>query len=817
MGITGRSMKGKNVSFRYLISAITLVFMVILSLAPDLATGLPTAMATDNPCIYYAIWGTDSNNVFAAGMNGTVLRKYNDAYWTAMTQRGGIYYGIWGTSPDNFYVVGGTEATDEAVILKYNGIVFLNESIPSGLRGLRGIWGSSGNDITAIEQYGSVLHYNGDNWTVIWRPTGDIFLSGIWGSAVNDIFAVGYDINGQGIIIHYNGVQWSGVPVPSVRQLWSVWGSSTNNIFAVGNNSSVLHYDGNSWSVMSVPPGTPSVCMSVWGSSGTDVIVAGYGSNIIRYNGTIWSEIPSTCSYVSLWGTSGNDFYAGADGPYSGGYGYIVHYKNGIWTDMIPVPISLFIDNSAGASNIKTTSAQLNGDVINTGGENPSVRIYLGTTDGGTNPADWQKVKYMYVLPQGPFSGTTSGLTPNTTYYYRCWASNSAGTAWAPSTSSFTTLPDGPTAPTVTNSTGASNIKDTSAKLNGQVTSTGGENPEVHIYWGSVDGGTNPANWAHDENLGVKAAGSFSKDISGLFDVFDYYYRCFASNSAGSAWAPSSAKFITASSGLTRYEYFYDWDNIRSSGVHTTLWKTQTFTPSVNHSVERVSLLLYRNGTSFADGILTLSIRATDAQGLPTGSDLCTATINSVDIPGKVLGDAIWCDFYFSPGTTLIAGTQYAYVWRFSGGEGINWPAVLINGTNPTYLGGTEYYSPDSGTTWLLSALYDEVFEESGISLAITNGIGATNIKRTSVTWNGEIVNTGGENPSVRIYWGTTDGGPNPANWQKVKYMYTQPVGPFSGSSTGLTPNTKYYYRCWATNAAGTTWASTIATFTTLP
>ena len=103
------------------------------------------------------------------------------------------------------------------------------------------------------------------------------------------------------------------------------------------------------------------------------------------------------------------------------------------------------------------------------------------------------------------------------------------------------------TAPTVTNSTGASNIASTSARLNGEITSTGGENPTVHIYWGTSDGGTTPGSWAHDENLGVKGAGTFYTDISSLTASTTYYYRCYATNAAGSDWADATASFTTGS------------------------------------------------------------------------------------------------------------------------------------------------------------------------------------------------------------------------------------------------------------------------------
>jgi hypothetical protein len=101
------------------------------------------------------------------------------------------------------------------------------------------------------------------------------------------------------------------------------------------------------------------------------------------------------------------------------------------------------------------------------------------------------------------------------------------------------------TAPTVTNSIGASNITSNSARLNGEVTSIGSGNPTVFIYWGPSDGGTDSGNWANSVKLGVKAAGVFYTDISSLTSGTPYYYRCYAVNSAGPDWADATASFTT--------------------------------------------------------------------------------------------------------------------------------------------------------------------------------------------------------------------------------------------------------------------------------
>ncbi|OGZ18125.1 MAG: hypothetical protein A2Z78_01355 [Candidatus Nealsonbacteria bacterium RBG_13_36_15] len=98
--------------------------------------------------------------------------------------------------------------------------------------------------------------------------------------------------------------------------------------------------------------------------------------------------------------------------------------------------------------------------------------------------------------------------------------------------------------PNVTNRDGATNITYSSARLNGEVTYNGGEDPTVHIYWGDNDGVMTAGNWDHDEILGEKG-GTFYKNIINLNPSTTYYYRVFAENSGGLDWADGTASFST--------------------------------------------------------------------------------------------------------------------------------------------------------------------------------------------------------------------------------------------------------------------------------
>ncbi|MEM7392052.1 MAG: LamG-like jellyroll fold domain-containing protein, partial [Verrucomicrobiota bacterium] len=93
--------------------------------------------------------------------------------------------------------------------------------------------------------------------------------------------------------------------------------------------------------------------------------------------------------------------------------------------------------NDTGATAIGTGTALLHGAL--SGNTSIVTTIYWGTSDGGTVKTNWAHAVQLGPRSLGPFTNAVSNLTPDTLYYYRCYASNAVDEAWAPATTNFRT------------------------------------------------------------------------------------------------------------------------------------------------------------------------------------------------------------------------------------------------------------------------------------------------------------------------------------------------------------------------------------------
>jgi hypothetical protein len=260
------------------------------------------------------------------------------------------------------------------------------------------------------------LHWDGAKWSAVATPklnTNDnAALNGIFALASNNIYAVGYQpaTNGavETLIEHWDGSAWSVVSSPNANStgnvLFSVSATSPSDIWAVGDQvapgvevrTMALHFDGNTWSVVSTPNPVggseldQNVLTSVVAVAPDDVTAVGFTlANFTEltmaqhWDGNSWTKVsmPNKSSDQGAFNTlrgvtavSATDLYAVgyyADSATAGEQlTLIVHFDGSQWTII--------------KSPIKGAAQQLNGVFALAGTKN--VWAAGASSQNGTDP-----------------------------------------------------------------------------------------------------------------------------------------------------------------------------------------------------------------------------------------------------------------------------------------------------------------------------------------------------------------------------------------------------------------------------------------------
>ncbi len=176
------------------------------------------------------------------------------------------------------------------------------------------------------------------------------------------------------------------------------------------------------------------------------------------------------------------------------------------------------------ATNVSTTAATLNGSV-NPNSLSTTVKFEYGTSMsyGSEILARQSPVTGASVVP---VDAELTGLIPNTTYYYRVVATNSAGTTTG-SNQSFTTSAIAPTVMTEA----ATIVGETSCTLNGSVNPNGLSTTVKFEYGTTASYGSEVT--AMQSPVSGSSPVNVSAQITNLLPNTGYHYRVVATNSAG--------------------------------------------------------------------------------------------------------------------------------------------------------------------------------------------------------------------------------------------------------------------------------------------
>jgi uncharacterized protein (TIGR02145 family) len=218
-----------------------------------------------------------------------------------------------------------------------------------------------------------------------------------------------------------------------------------------------------------------------------------------------------------------------------------------------------------------TNSASIGGNISSDGGATITARGVCWSNN--PNPTIALSTKTIDGSGIGSFTTTITGLSPNTTFYVRAYATNNIGTAYGNEFNfNYTPIPptvytDNPTA-----------ISSTSAISGGYVGNDGGANVTSRgVVWSTSP---NPTIALSTKTVDGYGMGSFNSTITGLSGNTTYYVKSYATNNAGTAYG-NEVSFTTLSTTMTDI----DGNNYQTVTICNQTWTKTNL--NVSH---------YRNG-----------------------------------------------------------------------------------------------------------------------------------------------------------------------------------------------------------------------------
>lgn len=400
------------------------------------------------------------------------------------------------------------------------------------------------------------------------------------------------------------------------------------------------------------------------------------------YSCTLTDLAPSTTYYARAYATN----------SYGTAYGAIISFT----TLQATVPI---LSSTTAASLITATTASSGGTISNSGASTITSRgVCYSSTVSVPTISDPKTNNGTGI---GTFTSQLTGLTANTTYYIRAYATNSIGTAYGDVktfNTSVATIPTGVTTNTL------SSITQNTASCGGNVTFDGGSAVTLRgVCWSSTNSSPTTANSKTTDGSGI---GSFTSLLTALTPGTTYYVRAYATNGVGTAYGvtrvfntlaanpPSGITTVTISS-ITQNSALsggiINNDGGASISAKGVCWSSTNTQPTILNST------VTNNGTginSFSSNITGLNsgttyyVRAyaTNSAGTGYGNVISFTTSPNLSVGQTYQGGII--GYIFAPGDSgYVAGQVHGLIVAVSNqSTGAQWgcSGTQISGTNTT-------------------------------------------------------------------------------------------------------------------------------------
>jgi hypothetical protein len=458
------------------------------------------------------------------------------------------------------------------------------------------------------------------------------------------------------------------------------------------------------------------------------------------------------------------------------------------------------------------------------------------------------------------FTSSITGLTANTKYFARAYATNSTGTTYGQEITFYSA--SGVAAPTVV-TTGATVSAATTATFAAEITGTGTTEITANGFvWATTTAPTT----ANSKVVSTLAkSGVFTGNLTSLVAGTTYYVRAYVTNLSGTFYgneiildarlSTTAAASVTANSAtLAGNILALGGSTLTAAGVvmgtataptlantvytlATAPTATGVYTmPSVTGLTAATKYFVRAYATTASGTIYGNEVNFSTADVTPavlptlTTNAVATASTTSIITGGTISSNGngsittsgvVWST---ASGATVTAATNAKTTDGPTGGvtgtfnSTITAPALPLVGSMAP---GSTYYIRAYATNAAGTAYGNEVTFNYPASIPTLSTTAVSSITTTSATIGGTITaNNGSAITASGLVWslGSVTTTPTLANTVITSASPDAINVPFSAALTGLTPGTVYYYRPYATNAAGTNYGTaTIITTTANP
>ncbi|NAW12292.1 glycosyl hydrolase [Halomonas sp. D1-1] len=280
--------------------------------------------------------------VYAAGGEGTVLKRNADGRWTSLDcPLGSGFHALLVLDDDSLLLAGGRYFVDQGgfrgELVRYRHGEFQALTFETPMPRLRALKAYKGGVLIVGDQ--GHLYYlkdlrldrlesnsRHDLMDIITLPTGEALAVGDFGTlmtAASDFTAALAPPPAAA-----TPTAWETMASPTERQLWGIHEASDGTCYACGEAGTVLRLEADGWHALPAPSELAVHCL--W-DSGNGLFAAGQLGRIYRFDGSHWQlhfDLHLDLTILSMWGSDPDSIYAVGD------EGLILHYDGLGWRRM---------------------------------------------------------------------------------------------------------------------------------------------------------------------------------------------------------------------------------------------------------------------------------------------------------------------------------------------------------------------------------------------------------------------------------------------------------------------------------------------------